>query len=59
MGTFRRDASFDFPMLQDLRYALRMIRQQPWFSAAIIGTLAFPGSDRIVMAPASARPGPR
>lgn len=46
-------------MLQDLRYALRMIRQQPWFSAAIIGTLAFPGSDRIVMAPASARPGPR
>src|SRR6187402_1708794 len=27
-------------MLQDLRYAIRMIRQQPWFSAAIIGTLA-------------------
>lgn len=62
-------------MLQDLRYALRMILQQPWFSAAIIGTLAlgigvnttvftlvnavlfkplaFPGSDRIVMAPAT------
>jgi len=27
-------------MLQDLRYAFRMIRQHPWFSAAIIGTLA-------------------
>src|ERR1700754_2810842 len=27
-------------MLSDLRYALRMIRQHPWFSAAIIGTLA-------------------
>jgi putative ABC transport system permease protein len=27
-------------MVQDLRYALRMIRQHPWFSAAIIGTLA-------------------
>jgi len=27
-------------MLQDLRYALRIIRQQPWFSTAIIGTLA-------------------
>jgi putative ABC transport system permease protein len=27
-------------MLPDLRYALRMIRQHPWFSAAIIGTLA-------------------
>ncbi len=27
-------------MLPDLRYALRMIRQYPWFSAAIIGTLA-------------------
>ncbi|MBI2685220.1 MAG: ABC transporter permease [Acidobacteria bacterium] len=27
-------------MLQDLRYAIRMIRQHPWFSAAIIGTLA-------------------
>ena len=64
-------------MLQDLRYALLMILQQPWFSAAIIGTLAlgigvnttvfafvnavlfkplaFPGSDRIVMAPAFSR----
>ena len=40
-------------MLQDLRYALRMILQQPWFSAAIIGTLAFPGGDRIVMEPAA------
>lgn len=27
-------------MIQDLRYAVRMIRQHPWFSAAIIGTLA-------------------
>ncbi len=27
-------------MLQDFRYAFRMIRQQPWFSAAIMGTLA-------------------
>lgn len=27
-------------MLADLRYALRTLRQQPWFSAAIIGTLA-------------------
>lgn len=27
-------------MLQDVRYAFRMIRQQPWFSAAIVGTLA-------------------
>jgi putative ABC transport system permease protein len=27
-------------MTQDLRYAFRMIRQHPWFSAAIIATLA-------------------
>lgn len=27
-------------MLQDFRYAGRMIRQHPWFSAAIIGTMA-------------------
>jgi predicted permease len=27
-------------MIQDLRYAVRMIQQHPWFSAAIIGTLA-------------------
>ena len=27
-------------MFQDLRYAFRMIRQHPWFSVAIIGTLA-------------------
>ncbi len=27
-------------MLQDIRYALRTMRQNPWFSAAIVGTLA-------------------
>src|SRR5882762_8796935 len=27
--------------LQDLRFAFRMIRKKPWFSAAIVVTLAF------------------
>src|SRR5262249_2834400 len=26
--------------VQDFRFALRMIRKRPWFSAAIVGTLA-------------------
>ena len=31
-------------MIQDLRFAIRMIRQHPWFSAAIIGNGSVPMS---------------